>query len=101
MTPRRVAVAILTIVLGVLMAIGVFGANQPTRRTLSDDDYIAIALSQPQVFHPSGATSGKQVVATKVDRTADFVIVDVTSDGSRFRVFIDPRSNQVTQVVRQ
>ena len=100
MTPRRVAVAVLTIVLGVLMAVGVFGANQPSRQ-LSDDDYRAIAVSQPQVFHPSGPTSGQQVQATNVTREGSTVAVDVISDGQRFRVIIDARTNQVTQIVKQ
>jgi len=100
MTPRRVAVAVLTIVLGVIMALGVFGANQPTRQ-LTDDDYRAIAISQPQVFHPGGPSSGQQVQAGNVTREGNTVTVDVASDGQRFRVIIDARSNQVTQVVRQ
>ena len=100
MSPRRVGVAIITIVLGVLMAVGMFGANVPSR-TLSDDDYRAIAVSQPQVFHPSGPTSGQQVQAQNVTREGNTVTVDVVSDGQRFRVFIDSRNNQVTQIVRQ
>ncbi len=38
--------------------------------------------------------------ANVVDRD-DPVIVDVVSDGQRFRVFIDPRTNKVTQVAKQ
>ena len=90
----------MVIILGVLMAVGLFGANIPTR-TLSDDDYRAIAVSQPQVFHPSGPTSGQQIQAGNVTREGNTVSVDVISDGQRFRVVIDARNNQVTQVVRQ
>lgn len=100
MSPRRVGAVVLVIVLGVLMAIGLFGANTPTR-ALSDDDYRAIAISQPQVFHPSGPTSGQQVSAGNVTREGSTVTVDVISDGQRFRVVIDSRSGQVTQVVKQ
>ncbi len=100
MSPRRSLVVLLTIVLGVLMAIGLFGANPPARQ-LSDDDYVAIALSQPQVFHPSGATSSPRVQATGVSHESGSVIVDVVSDGQRYRVVIDARTNQVTQVIRQ
>ena len=100
MSPRRVVVALLAIVLGVLMSLGMWGANQPAR-SLSDDEYIAIALSQPQVFHPSGATSGSRVAATGVTHDGTNVLVDVVSDGQRYRVTIDSRSNQVTQIQKQ
>ena len=100
MSPRRVGAAVLVIVLGVLMAVGLFGANAPARN-LSDDDYRAIAISQPQVFHPSGATSGQQIQAGNVTREGNTITVDVISDGQRFRVIIDARNNQVTQVTKQ
>jgi hypothetical protein len=100
MSPRSVGVAILVIVLGVLMAVGMFGANVPSR-TLTDDDYRSIAISQPQVFHPSGPTSGQQVQAGNVTREGNTVTVEVVSDGQRFKVVIDARSNQVTQIVKQ
>ncbi len=100
MTPRRAAAAVLAIVLGVLLALGAWSADQPSG-SLSDDDYIAIALSQPQVFHPSGATSGQQVRATGIERGGGVVTVHVTSDGQRSRVEIDARTNAVTRVVRE
>ena len=90
----------MVIVLGVLMAVGLFGANVPAR-TLSDDDYRAIAISQPQVFHPSGPTSGQQISAGNVTREGNTISVDVVSDGQRFKVVIDARNNQVTQIVKQ
>ena len=100
MSPRRVSAIVLVIVLGVLMAVGMFGANQPTAR-LTDDDYRAIAVSQPQVFHPSGPTSGQQIQAGNVTHEGSTVTVDVVSDGQRFKVVIDARTNQVTQITRQ
>lgn len=99
MSPRRVGVAIMVIVLGVLMAVGLFGTNLPTR-SLSDDDYRAIAIS-PQVFHPSGPTSGPRVLPGNVTHEGNTVTVEVTSDGQRFRVVIDARTNQVIQIVKQ
>jgi hypothetical protein len=98
MTPVRVIVVALALVLGALLAVGAWG-EPPTQR-LSDDDYIAIALSDPQVFHPTGGTSGQKVVAERVERTPSSVIVTVTSDGIRFNVYIDPRTNRVTEVKR-
>jgi len=100
MTPRRALVALLAIVMGVLMAVGAWGTTR-TSPTLTDDDYRAIAISRPEVFHPGGPTSGGQISAGRVERSSDTVIVDVTSDGSKFRVVIDPRTQQVTQVLRQ
>jgi hypothetical protein len=97
MTPARVAVVILTLVLASLLAVGVWGERPQPR--LADDEYIAIALSAPEVFHPSGAQSGRSVSA-RVDHDAAPVTVEVTSDGSRFRVLIDPRTNRITQVTR-
>lgn len=99
MTLARVAVVLLTLVLAALLAVGAWG-ERPQQR-LGDDDYISIALSEPEVFHPTGPSSGKSVVATRVDHTPSTVTVDITSDGIRFRVLIDPRTNRVTQVTRQ
>ncbi len=99
MTPVRVVVVVLALVLGALLAVGAWG-EPPTQR-LSDDDYISMALSEPEVFHPTGATSGRTVSARVTEYTPSRVTVDVTSDGNRFRVYIDPRTNKVTQVVRQ
>jgi hypothetical protein len=100
MTGRRALVALIAIVMGVLMAVGAWGTAQ-TAPTLTDDDYRAIAISRPEIFHPGGPTSGGQISVGRVDRSSDSVTVDVTSDGAKFRVFIDPRTHQVTQVVRQ
>ena len=99
MTPVRIIVVALALVLGALLAVGAWG--QPPTQRLSDDDYIAIALSEPEVFHPTGGTSGRSVSARVAEYTPSRVTVDVTSDGTRFRVFIDPRTNNVTQVLRQ
>jgi len=99
MTPARVAVVALTLILAALLAVGAWGQSQGPR--LSDDDYIAIAVSQPEIFHPTGPSSGGSVRATGVEHSRDRVAVNVISDGIRFRVLIDPRTNRVTQVVRQ
>ncbi len=99
MTPARVAVVAFTLLLAAMLAIGMWGQGGAAR--LSDDDYISIAVSDPQVFHPSGPSSGKRIITTGVEHTSSSVIVNVTSDDTRFRVFIDPRTNKVTQVVRQ
>ncbi len=97
MTPARVLVVILTLVLAAVLAVGTWGESPQPR--LSDDEYIAIALSAPEVFHPSGGESGR-VVSARIDRGAPPVTVDVTSDGARFRVLVDPRTNRITQVTR-
>ena len=97
MTPPRVAVVILALVLAAVLAVGMWGERPQTR--LSDDEYIAIALSAPEVFHPSGGESGRSVSA-RIDRAAPPVTVDVTSDGIRFRVLIDPVTNRIRQVTR-
>ncbi len=99
MTPARVAVVALTLVLAALLAVGAWGSQGQGPR-LSDDEYIAIALSAPEVFHPRGPTSGGTVSA-RVDHNAPPVAVDVVSDGIKFRVLIDPRTNRITQVTRQ
>jgi hypothetical protein len=99
MTPARIALVLFILVLAALVAVGAWGEGGST--SLSDDDYIAIALSQPQVFHPSGASSGSRVVAERVERGRGSVAVDVISDGERFRVVIDTRTNQVTRVERR
>lgn len=97
MTLRRVVLLVLAMVLAVALALGAWGDRS---QRLADDDYIAIAISQPEVFHPTPG-GGRSVVATRVEHGDTYVAVDVTSDGERFRVLIDPRTNRVTQVVRQ
>lgn len=101
MTPPRILVVILALLLGATLAVGTLGAPQPPAPAMSDDDYIAIALSDPQVFRPTGPGSGKSVQPERVDRSGSNVAVDVTVDGIRFRVLIDPRTNRITQVTRR
>lgn len=98
MTPRRGIVLLLTLVLAALLAVGAWGQGQNTPR-LSDDDYISIAISQPDVFHPTPG-GGTNVSAKVVDRNDAYVAVEVLSDGQRFRVLIDPRTSKVIQVTR-
>ncbi len=95
MTPRRLIVLALALVLAVALALGMWG-EAPTPM-LSDDDYIAIAISQPQIFHPTPG-GGTNVSGQVVERSAGQVVVEVVSDNQRFRVVIDPRTNKVTQV---
>ncbi len=78
MTPRRVGVLILALVLAVALALGMWGERTPR---LSDDEYIAIALSQPEVFHPTPG-GGTTVTSTRVEHGATFVAVEVTLPGS-------------------
>jgi hypothetical protein len=96
MTPRRGIVLLLAFVLAALLAVGAWGQAPPSR-VLSDDDYISIAISQPEVFHPTPGGGGN-VSAHVVSRTNSAIVVEVISDGQRFRVLIDPDTNKVTQV---
>ncbi|MDE3192774.1 MAG: hypothetical protein KGN00_03705 [Chloroflexota bacterium] len=96
MTPRRGIILLLAIVLAVALALGMWG-EAPTTPRLSDDDYISIAISQPEVFHPTPG-GGTNVQAQVVERSDSGVVVEVVSDNKRFRVVIDPRTNKVTQV---
>ncbi len=100
MTPPRVLIVILALILGATLAVGPRGAPPPAP-SMTDDDYIAIALSDPQVFRPTGPGSGKSVQPERVERSGSNVTVDVTVDGIRFRVLIDPRTNRITQVQRR
>lgn len=101
MTPARILVVILALILGATLAVGTLGAPPPATPAMSDDDYIAIALSDPQVFRPTGPGSGKSVQPERVDRSGSSVAVDITVDGIRFRVLIDSRTNRITQVLRR
>ncbi|MBI2983569.1 MAG: hypothetical protein HYY42_05255 [Chloroflexi bacterium] len=101
MTPVRVPVVILARILGATLAVGTWGQPPGATGRLSDDDYISIALSDPQVFRPTGPGSGKSVQPERVDRSGAVVTVDLTVDGIRFRVLIDPRTNRITQVLRR
>lgn len=100
MTPGRLAVVLLTFVLAALLAVGMWGGGNGTAPR-SNDDYIAIAISDPRIFHPTGPSSGRQVVAENVERNGSTVIVTVISDGDRFKVYIDARTDRVTNVERQ
>lgn len=100
MTPGRVLVVILAILLGATLAVGTLGAPAPLPGR-SDDDYIAIALSDPQVFRPTGPGSGKSVQPERVTRSGSVVTVDVTVDGIPFRVTIDARTDRITDVRRR
>lgn len=99
MTPRRAIVLVLTFVLAALLALGAWGSNAPPAAK-DDDHYISIAISQPQVFHPTPG-GGTHVSAQVVERTSSYVAVEVTSDNDRFRVLIDPQTDKVTQVTRE
>jgi hypothetical protein len=99
MTPRRGVVLVLTFVLAALLAVGAWG-QVPSSRVLSDDDYISIAISQPEVFHPTPG-GGTNVSAQVVERTDAYVAVEVLSDGQRSRVLIDPRTNKVLQTTKE
>lgn len=96
MSARRGIVLLLAFVLAALLAVGAWG-QAPPARLLSDDDYISIAISQPEIFHPTPGGGGN-VSAHVVSRTNSGVVVEVVSDGRRFRVLIDPSTNKVTQV---
>lgn len=98
MTARRAIVLILALVLAVALALGMWGEGPAP--TLSDDDAISIAISQPQVFHPTPG-GGTRVSGQVVERTATAVVVEVVSDGQRFRVTIDPRTREVDQVTKE
>jgi hypothetical protein len=91
MTPARLLVAILALLLGATLAVGTFGAPPPPAR--SDEDYIAIARSQPEVFR---AGVPRQVTVQR----GNPVIVEFVFDRERYRVHIDPRSDTVTRVER-
>ena len=99
MTPKRGVVVLLAILLGVLLAVGAWSAYQPPT-SFSDDDYIATAISQPQIFHPTPG-GGTHVQATSVEHRGNTVIVHVTSDGQRFSVYIEATTDKVTRVVRE
>ncbi|MBU6423309.1 MAG: hypothetical protein KGJ98_08320 [Chloroflexota bacterium] len=96
MTPRRGLVLVLAIVLGVALALGMWG-EAPSAPRLSDDGYISIAISQPQVFHPTPG-GGTNVSAQVVEKSSTQVVVEVVSDNTRYRVVIDRRTNEVTDV---
>jgi hypothetical protein len=93
MTPVRVLVVILALLLGATLAVGTFGAP-PSPPGRSDEDYIAIARSQPEVFR---AGTPRQVTVQR----GDPVIVELVFDQGRFLVSIDPRRNEVTAVTRR
>lgn len=89
MSPARVGVVVLTLVLAALLAVGVWGQQPQAPRT--DDDYIAIARSVPEVF--KAGTPG-QVTVDRSGRLA----VDFWFAKERIRVFIDPRTDRVQEV---
>lgn len=99
MTPVRVLVVIMVLLVAVTLAVASFAP--PPQQRLSDDDYISIALSDPQVFRPRGPGSGGSVTVNKVERTSADVIVQLTVDGIAFQVTIDPRTNRIRDVVRR
>ncbi len=99
MTPVRVAVVVLALLMGALLAVGTWG-QPPVQDGLSDDDYISIALSDPQVFRPTGPGSGRSVQVSRVERAPSGVIVSLTVDGIGFRVLIDPRTQRIKDVTR-
>jgi hypothetical protein len=92
MTPARILGILLILVLGATLAVGMWGERP--RREPSDDDYIAIARSQPEVFR---AGVPRQVTVQR----GDPVIVEFVFDRERFVVSIDPRRNEVTSVTRR
>ncbi len=94
MSPRRIGVFILTLVLGVVLALGSWRWwNDPGAATRSDDDYIAIARSRPEVFH---AGTPQKVTVDRSGRLA----VDFWFERERIRVFVQPRTDTVEEVVR-
>lgn len=99
---KRVLLTVVALILGVSMALSsMMWWDDPGSAPRSDDDYIAIALSDPQVFRPTGPGSGRSVVPERVDRSGSVVTVDLTVDGIKFRVLIDARTDQITQVIRR
>jgi hypothetical protein len=98
-TPRRGVVLLLTLVLAALLALGMWGTAAPPAAK-DDDHYISIAISQPQIFHPTPG-GGTKVSANVVERTPSYVAVEVISDNERFRVLIDPQTDKVEQVIKE
>ncbi len=98
MTPVRAGVVLLALVLAALLAVGAWG--QPPGRELSDQDYISIAISQPDVFHASAPPS-EGIRARVVERTPSLVTVEVDYGTATYLVYVDPRTRQVTGVVRR
>lgn len=90
MTPARILVVLLILLLGATLAVGTFGAPPRYR---ANEDYIAIARSRPEVFK---AGTPRRITVER----GDPVIVDFTFDGARYRVAIDPRRDEVTKVER-
>lgn len=88
MTPIRILVVLLALLLGATLAVGTLGTPSPK---LSDDDYIAIARSEPTVFR-AGTPRRIQV------QRGDPVVVTFVFDSERYQVFIDPRTQRVTGV---
>ena len=88
MTPARVLIIVLILLLGATLAVGTLG--QPAQYR-ADEDYIAIARSQPEVFR---AGVPRQIAVQR----GNPVIVDFVFEGGRYRVSIDPRTDQVTRV---
>jgi hypothetical protein len=87
-SPLRVLAVGVILLLGAVLAVGTFGGPTQYR---ADEDYIAIARSQPEVFRAGTPR------AISVQRGSD-VVVDFTFDRARYRVHIDPRTDQVTRV---
>jgi hypothetical protein len=92
MTPGRVLIVILALILAASLALGTLGAP-PSPPGRSDEVYIAIARSQPEVFR---AGTPRQVTVQR----GDPVIVEFVFDRERYRVHIDSRTDAVTRVER-
>jgi hypothetical protein len=93
MTPGRALAVGLILVLGVVMALGSLSWwNDPGAASRSDEDYIAIARSEPTVFR---AGKPERVAVDRSGRLA----VDFWFETERIRVFIQPRTDRVEEVV--
>lgn len=90
MTPIRVLVILLILLLGATLAVGTLGPPPPQ---LSDQDYIAIARGHPEVFR---AGTPRQISVQR----GDPVVVVFVFDRETYHVRIDPRSQQVTDARR-
>ncbi len=93
MTPRRLLLTVFALVLGVVMALGSLSWwNDPGAASRSDEDYIAIARSAPEVFK---AGTPRQVTVDRSGRLA----VDFWFEKERIRVFVQPRTDRVEEIV--
>jgi hypothetical protein len=91
-SPLRVLGVGVILLLGATLAVGMWG--EAPQRQRSADDYISIAISQPEIFR-AGAPLRTTVTPSNP------VVVEIEFERERYRVYIDPRTDQVMRVERR